>query len=485
MKIAVLNIATGRYIDLFERSKQHISDNFLTSHNVDLFLFTDSDREFSDDRINIKKYFIKKRGYPGDTLFRYHYFLLAEKELLKYDYVYYIDVDMNVVSPVGEEIFGDLVATLHPGYYNRSGATFENRLESTAYVDPSDTGPYFCGGFQGGSPEFYLNASREISNNINMDGKKNIIALWHDESHWNSFLRKQKPTLTLNPEFCYPQENYSWLKQFKDTKKIVCLIKDEKNLREKMTHEEEYKRFLKGKKVAIVGPAKSVMFQKNGALIDSYDVVVRICNTEADFDLSHHSEYIGTKTDVIYNVMDSNIPNLKKWVVDNRVRYLSTTYPSQEWFFGRMKNNVELLRRENAFKTVVIPPEPYFLVKKATNSRPNSGFCAIIDLLSSELKELFITGIDFYRSSVEGDGSGYLSNYKIQWSNKKGSDFLIENIDRDGPDIHNPDSAFVFFKKEMFLKDKRIKVDDTFLRYLTDEKYESLYNFFNSEIKDA
>ena len=265
-----------------------------------------------------------------------------------------------------------------------------------------------------------------------------------------------------------------------------------------MSPEKEYKNFLKGKRVAIVGPAKSVMFQKNGPLIDSYDVVVRICNTEAEFDLSHHGDYIGTKTDVMYNVMDSHISNLKKWIVDNGVKYLSTTYPSQEWFFGRIENNVddavakkfskldvELLRYESAFETVTIPPEPYFSVKKATNSRPNSGFCAIIDLLSSELKELFITGIDFYRSSVEGDGSGYISDYKIQWSNKRGSDFLIENIDRDGPDIHNPDSAFVFFKKEMFLKDPRIKVDDSFLRYLSDEKYESLNNFFNKETKNA
>ena len=258
-----------------------------------------------------------------------------------------------------------------------------------------------------------------------------------------------------------------------------------------MSPEKEYKNFLKGKRVAIVGPAKSVMFQKNGPLIDSYDVVVRICNTEADFDLSHHGDYIGTKTDVMYNVMDSHISNLKKWIVDNGVKYLSTTYPSQEWFFGRMKGNVKLLRREDAFKTVIIPPEPYFFVKKATNSRPNSGFCAIIDLLSSELKELFITGIDFYRSSVEGDGSGYLSEYVsgdgsgFGWHKRRGKDFLIENISRDGPDIHNPDSAFVFFKKEMFLKDPRIKVDDSFLRYLSDEKYESLNNFFNKEQKNA
>ena len=231
MKVAVINIATGKYINLFNRSKEYIKNNFLTSHNVDIFLFTDSEQNHEDEQIKVKKYLIKKRGYPGDTLFRYHYFLLAEQELVKYDYIYYIDVDMNVVSEVGDEVFGDLVATFHPGFYKRSGATFESRRTSTAYVPANPATPYYCGGFQGGISEKYLEASRVIKNNINVDGKNGIIALWHDESHWNAFLQKVSPTLILNPEYCYPEEEYPWLQCFKDTKKIVARIKDEKELR--------------------------------------------------------------------------------------------------------------------------------------------------------------------------------------------------------------------------------------------------------------
>ena len=231
MKVAVLNIATGPYINLFDRSKQYIKNNFLTSHDVDLFLFTDSEKKYVDEGINIKQYYIKRRGYPGDTLFRYHYFLLAEKELEQYDYIFYIDVDMNVVSKVDEEVFSDLVATYHPGFYKRPGATFENRKSSTAYVNPSGDMSYFCGGFQGGKAKNYLNASKKIKENINTDGKEGIIAIWHDESHWNAYLRQVKPTLILDPRYCYAEEDYPWLQQFKDTKKIVARIKDEAALR--------------------------------------------------------------------------------------------------------------------------------------------------------------------------------------------------------------------------------------------------------------
>ena len=100
---------------------------------------------------------------------------------------------------------------------------------------------------------------------------------------------------------------------------------------------------------------------------------------------------------------------------------------------------------------------------------------------------MFVTGIDFYRSCIHTeDGSGYISDYiagggTLSWTDRKGKDFLLENIEKDGPDIHNPDSAFVFFKKEMFLKDNRIKVDNSFKKYLSDDKYESLYNFFGEE----
>lgn len=256
-----------------------------------------------------------------------------------------------------------------------------------------------------------------------------------------------------------------------------------------MSNEKEYKTFLKNKRVAIIGPAKSATFEKNGSFIDDFDVVVRICNTEGDFDLSQHSDYTGSRTDVLYNVMDSHVHKLKKWTLDNKVKFLSTTYPLEEWFFHRMRENVRFMKQDKSFKTVIMPPLPYFSVKKATNSRPNSGFCAIIDLLSSDLKELYITGIDFYRSSIEGNGSGYISGYiagdgqGFSWTDRRGKDFLLENISYDGPDIHNPDSSFVFFKKEMFLKDDRIRVDASFKKYLSDPIYESLYNFFGE--KDA
>ena len=44
-----------------------------------------------------------------------------------------------------------------------------------------------------------------LNNNINEDLKKGIIAVWHDESHLNSYLVDKKVKL-LNPSYGYPED---------------------------------------------------------------------------------------------------------------------------------------------------------------------------------------------------------------------------------------------------------------------------------------
>ena len=63
---------------------------------------------------------------------------------------------------------------------------------------------------------------------------------------------------------------------------------------------------------------------------------------------------------------------------------------------------------------------------------------------------------------------------------KQKSDLIVDNIERDGPDVHDPDKSFTYFKKQMYQNDKRIKVDPVLEKYLNDDKYESLKNFFSS-----
>ena len=146
-------------------------------------------------------------------------------------------------------------------------------------------------------------------------------------------------------------------------------------------------------------------------------------------------------------------------------------YPQGEWFFGRF---IEALEKFSQSRDVrIIGDKPYFKVKKHTN-RPNAGFSAIIDLLTAPISELYITGIDFYRSLFRGSylNSGYTPGTIRAWAHSgDGIDPKTGEEDR-----HDPDAQFKYFKYDMYLKDKRIKVDNFLTKVLNNPIYEKFEN---------
>ena len=67
-----------------------------------------------------------------------------------------------------------------------------------------------------------------MSDRIDSDLKKNIIAVWHDETHWNKYLSETLPSKILTPSYCYPETGYEHLKM---AKKIIALNKNHKEFR--------------------------------------------------------------------------------------------------------------------------------------------------------------------------------------------------------------------------------------------------------------
>ena len=156
--------------------------------------------------------------WPMPTLMRYHLFLQQEEELSKYDYIFYIDVDMRITDWIGEEILGDgLTAAKHPMYALRQNYNppHEPNPESAAYIPrpgriKDENGKkrfeplYFAGGFQGGRAEDFIKAMKEMRKNIDDDFSRNYIAIWNDETHWNKYLFTTPPAVVLNPSYIYP-----------------------------------------------------------------------------------------------------------------------------------------------------------------------------------------------------------------------------------------------------------------------------------------
>jgi histo-blood group ABO system transferase len=223
-KIGLILIATNKY-KIFVRPLIDSARKFLLqNHKVTYYLFTDSD-EFNDlgDDVVLNK--IEHLSWPMITLYRYKTFLKHRDTLSVEDYLFYCDIDMRFVGEVGDEILGDLVSTIHPGFLGGRG-TPEYRVESTAFIPNEDELVYYAGGFNGGSSHKFLEMSEQINKNIDIDYENNIIAIWHDESHLNKFFTKNKPTTILSPSYCYPE---SWNLNYE--KKLLALDKNHDEIR--------------------------------------------------------------------------------------------------------------------------------------------------------------------------------------------------------------------------------------------------------------
>jgi histo-blood group ABO system transferase len=224
MKIGLLIIATNKYVQFLKPLIESADNFFLNGIDVTYFVFTNQDINVYSNR-NIQKIEVDHRPWPMMTLGRYKIFSQNSDILSTVDYLYYCDVDMKFVGDVGVEILSDRVATQHPGYFGRRG-TPEMRISSTAFVHPDEEMEYFAGGFNGGTSFEYLKMAKIISENIEKDLEKGIIAVWHDESHMNRYFIDNKPTKILSPSYCYPESV-----DIPFEKRLLALDKNHKEVR--------------------------------------------------------------------------------------------------------------------------------------------------------------------------------------------------------------------------------------------------------------
>lgn len=211
MKVALCVIATGKYTRFLPQLLESATEFFCCGHEVRYQVLSNHEPGDADGvdltaetARRVLWYHVDHEPWPGPTLHRYRMMLTAEPSLCKHDYLYYIDADMFFAAPVGDEVFGRLTATIHPGFANQPKRkwTFEKRRKSQAFVPWTDATHYYCGGFQGGSQ--YLEAMAVMDAMIRCDEQRGIIPVWHDESVWNAYLVKHPPDTILSPLYCSP-----------------------------------------------------------------------------------------------------------------------------------------------------------------------------------------------------------------------------------------------------------------------------------------
>lgn len=209
MKIAILYICTGKYNKFFKGFYES-SERFFLSEAADkeYFVFTD-DMNLSNAS-NVHLHYKKYEGFPIDSLFRFDQFLRVKDEILQFDYAYFFNANMLFVAPV-DKLFlpqkTEMTAVIHPGMYRRwSGLyPYERNKKSTAYIPPYEGDyHYYMGSLNGGKSSAFVRFAEECAKRTHADYDNGIVALVHDESHLNKYMRDVKGE-GLSPMYAVPE----------------------------------------------------------------------------------------------------------------------------------------------------------------------------------------------------------------------------------------------------------------------------------------
>lgn len=201
-------------------------------HQIQIHLFVDELGSYEgDDRVKIEQTLIVSYRFPLATLYRYK--IMTEGKDYNCDYIYYLDVDYLIASEIDEEIFGDIVAVLHPGYSVLGGGSWCTDKKSNAYTYPENRKQYFCGGTQGGRYEYYYPLMKRMKREIEDDEKRGVKAEHNDEGHWNKVLSELNSFKILDSGYCFVEQPHLQ-KQWKIdhlTPKIIALDKNHEEIR--------------------------------------------------------------------------------------------------------------------------------------------------------------------------------------------------------------------------------------------------------------
>lgn len=220
--IAILYISTGRYTIFWDSFYQSAEKFLLPDCSKHYFIFTDSSETFMGEDKNVSKIYQKKLGWPYDTLMRFDIFLGIREKLEKYDFIYFFNGNTEFTQTVSQqdilplEVQQNLVLCLQPHMFHlsRNKFSYDRNPESTAYIPLNSGRYYFTGALNGGKVSAYLEMCQRLSENTHKDLDKEIIALWHDESHLNKYALERTDVKILPPYFSRSEAEY-WKKNAK------------------------------------------------------------------------------------------------------------------------------------------------------------------------------------------------------------------------------------------------------------------------------
>ncbi|XP_061545161.1 globoside alpha-1,3-N-acetylgalactosaminyltransferase 1-like isoform X1 [Phycodurus eques] len=237
--VAVVVFAIGKYTRFLEAFLESGEKYFLVDFRVTYYVFTDNKQKVPQVKLGSNRK-ISVITVPGAqrwqevVLGRMKWATIAIENQIRNeaDYLFMMDIDSVFHNRFGAESLSRLSAVLHRGYYkntHRDKFPYERRPQSTAYIPAGEGDYYYTAAVWGGYLEDMYKLVKHCYAQAEEDSKKNIEAVWQEESHLNKYLLYNKPTKVLSPEYLW--SDYDKVPADIKVVRISQLVKDYKEVR--------------------------------------------------------------------------------------------------------------------------------------------------------------------------------------------------------------------------------------------------------------
>ncbi|NWW35527.1 BGAT transferase, partial [Panurus biarmicus] len=211
----VVTFAVEKYWFFIEVFMRSANKYFLAGHPVNFYLFTDNPEKIPHLQMAPENHLFVipvQRGPRWQDISASRMAIISSyihsQFQYEVDYLYSMDIDLQLLAHVGVEIIDALVATISswqvtPEPEHRA---YETRPEARAAIPEGQGDFHYTASFYGGSVSQVYKLTRACSEGLMEDRENGIEARGHDESHLNKYLLQHKPTRLLSPEYYWDTE---------------------------------------------------------------------------------------------------------------------------------------------------------------------------------------------------------------------------------------------------------------------------------------
>ncbi|MGY8810602.1 MAG: hypothetical protein ACKVK5_06165 [Pseudomonadales bacterium] len=206
------------------------------------------------------------------------------------------------------------------------------------------------------------------------------------------------------------------------------------------------------KRVIVVGPANSSEHYLPGSDIDQFDLIIRINKSPSI--VSANKSKIGSRTDILYHCCDESPshgggPILVKALAAQKNKFILFTYHDPSVVANAYKiafkhPNINLYTTRKSLYTD--------LRKSYLGKMPTTGLQALNHIISTDFKELHITGFTFFKTP-------YASGYRDSHKSAESASALAKSTGNHDPD----DELRIFIKLLSENQNKKIYMDDALM----------------------